>query len=178
MARYVKILKLPNELSIKGLRPMEKKDVKVVHSLLNKYLERFDVHLHFSASDVEHFLIPRVGVIDTFVVENPQSHEVTDFLSFYHLPSSVLKHEVHKTLNVAYSYYNVSNTVSAEELMKNALILAKQRDFDVFNALDIMENEHFLKELKFGIGDGNLHYYLYNWRIPELKSPQMGIVLV
>ena len=27
---------------------------------------------------------------------------------------------------------------------------------DVFNALDLMENDQFLKELKFGIGDGKL----------------------
>ncbi len=157
---------------------MEKRDVKDVHALLNKYLERFDVHLHFSQQEIAHFLLPRNGVIDTFVVENETTREVTDFLSFYHLPSSILKHEVYKTLKVAYAYYNVSNSVSAEELMKNALILAKQRDFDVFNALDIMENDEMLKELKFGVGDGNLHYYLYNWRIPELKSSQVGVVLV
>jgi len=41
-----------------------------------------------------------------------------------------------------------------------------------------MENEKVLKELKFGVGDGNLHYYLYNWRIPETKPSQIGIVLV
>ena len=40
--------------------------------------------------------------------------------------------------------------------MRDLLILAKQEDFDVFNALDVMENESFLKELKFGIGDGRL----------------------
>lgn len=62
--------------------------------------------------------------------------------------------------------------------MRNALVLAKQKDFDVFNALDIMENESYLKELKFGIGDGNLHYYFYNWRVPELKPAQLGVVLV
>lgn len=27
-----------------------------------------------------------------------------------------------------------------------------------------MENKIFLEKLKFGIGDGNLQYYLYNWR--------------
>ena len=41
-----------------------------------------------------------------------------------------------------------------------------------------MENDKVLKELKFGVGDGNLHYYLYNWRIPETKPSQVGIVLV
>lgn len=125
MARYVKILKLPTERSIPGLREMVKKDVRVVCELLNAYLTRFDVHLEFSNSEVEHFLIPRPGVIDTYVVENPETKQITDFFSFYHLPSSILKHETHKILNVAYAYYNVCNTVSFEELMRNALIIAK-----------------------------------------------------
>ena len=36
----------------------------------------------------------------------------------------------------------------------DALILAVRHGFDVFNALDIFQNEGFLKELKFGIGEG------------------------
>ena len=52
MARYVKLLKLPNELSIKGLRPMKASDVQVVTSLLNEYLKRFEVYLHFSEAEV------------------------------------------------------------------------------------------------------------------------------
>ena len=178
MARYVKLLKLPSETSIQGLREMKKSDVKVVTQLLNAYLSKFEVHLHFSEGEVEHFLVPRKGVIDTWVVENPETKEIKDFLSFYHLPSSILKHETHKTLNVAYCYYNVANTVPMDELLKNALILAKRADFDVFNALDILDNDGLLKDLKFGIGDGNLHYYFYNWRVPEIKPNQLGIVLV
>lgn len=141
MARYVKILKLPDQADVKGLREMKKSDVANVHKILVQYLKKFDVHLHFSVEDVEHFLVPRPGVIDSYVVENPETKEITDFLSFYHLPSSILKHEEHKTLHVAYSYYNVANTLSFEELMKTALIIAKQKKFDVFNALDIQENE-------------------------------------
>jgi glycylpeptide N-tetradecanoyltransferase len=139
-----------------------------VHALLSAYLTKFDLHFEFSKPELQHFILPRPNVIDTYVVENESTKELTDFFSFYHLPSSILKHEKHKTLRVAYAFYNVANTVSMEELMKNALILAKQKDLDVFNALDIMENEKMLKELKFGVGDGHLHYYLYNWRVPEL----------
>jgi len=47
-----------------------------------------------------------------------------------------------------------------------------------FNCLDIMHNESFLKDLKFGKGDGNLHYYLYNWRCPEMSSEKVGLVLL
>lgn len=49
----------------------------------------------------------------------------------------------------------------------------------MFNALDIFENQAFLKELKFGIGDGRLRYYLYNWRLAkELTASQVGLVLL
>lgn len=64
------------------------------------------------------------------------------------------------------------------ELMKDALILAKQKGFDVFNALDIMENNEVMNELKFGVGDGNLHFYFFNWRVPEFDPSQIGVVLV
>jgi glycylpeptide N-tetradecanoyltransferase len=70
MARYVKLLKLPSETSIKGLRKMNKGDIKIVSELLNEYLTKFEVHLHFSEGEVEHFILPREGVIDTYVVEN------------------------------------------------------------------------------------------------------------
>jgi len=56
--------------------------------------------------------------------------------------------------------------------------LAKQRGFDVFNMLDIMDNEPVLKELRFGVGDGNLHYYFYNWRVPDIECKDIGMVLV
>lgn len=49
------------------------------------------------------------------------------------------------------------------ELMYDALILAKKNKFDVFNALTLMENNLFLEQQKFGAGDGQLHYYLYNY---------------
>lgn len=52
-----------------------------------------------------------------------------------------------------------------------------QAGFDVFNALDLMENKSFLEELKFGIGDGNLQYYLFNWRCPSMKPEQVIIML-
>ena len=45
--------------------------------------------------------------------------------------------------------------------------------FDVFNALDLMENKKFLEKLKFGIGDGNLQYYLYNWKCPAMLPEQV-----
>lgn len=46
------------------------------------------------------------------------------------------------------------------------------------NCLDVMENETFLKDLKFGKGDGTLQYYLYNWRCKEMEHNKVGLVLL
>jgi len=38
-----------------------------------------------------------------------------------------------------------------------------------------MDNKEFLEPLKFGVGDGNLQYYLYNWKCPEISSNKVII---
>lgn len=55
-----------------------------------------------------------------------------------------------------------------QQLMHDALILAKKEDFHVFNAVTILDNPLFLKEQKFEPGDGKLHFYLFNWRTKAL----------
>uniref|UniRef100_A0A8D1DV34 Glycylpeptide N-tetradecanoyltransferase n=1 Tax=Sus scrofa TaxID=9823 RepID=A0A8D1DV34_PIG len=105
------------------------------------------------------------------------SGKLTDFLSFYTLPSTVMHHPAHKSLKAAYSFYNIHTETPLLDLMNDALIIAKLKGFDVFNALDLMENKTFLEKLKFGIGDGNLQYYLYNWRCPGTESEKVGLVL-
>lgn len=63
--------------------------------------------------------------------------------------------------------------------MKDILIMANKEGFDVFNALDIMDNKSIFESLKFAPGDGNLQYYLYNWTTSkEFSSDEIGIVLV
>ena len=49
-----------------------------------------------------------------------------------------------------------------------------QNGFDVFNALDLMQNEPILEDLKFGIGDGNLNYYIYNWKCPTIAPNKVN----
>ncbi|KAG8814419.1 glycylpeptide N-tetradecanoyltransferase [Serendipita sp. 400] len=57
-----------------------------------------------------------------------------------------------------------------EELVTDAMTIAAQAKFDVFNALTLMDNPLFLADLKFGSGDGLLNYYLYNWRTAPLAG--------
>ena len=170
--------RLPDQTKTVGLRVFDEKDVGEVTRLLNDYLSKFSLHPIFDENEVHHWFMPKAGIINSYVVESKEEGgKLTDFMSFYCLPSTVMNNPNHKAIKAAYSFYNVSNATPWEELMSDALILAKLDDFDVFNALDLMENSEFLEKLKFGIGDGNLQYYLYNWKCPEMVPEKIGLVL-
>lgn len=47
---------------------------------------------------------------------------------------------------------------------------SSQAQFDVFNALTLLDNPLFLQDQKFGAGDGRLHYYLYNYRTSPIPG--------
>eukprot|EP01038_Epipyxis_sp_PR26KG_P004696 gene4696-6594_t len=178
LANMIKDLKLPAHPVNKKLRPMTPQDVPGVHRLINDYLkEKTSLYQVFNEHEIAHILLPRTGVVNTYVIESANG-AITDVGSFYHLPSSVIGHEKHKTLNAVYSYYNVATSIPLVDLMRDMLILARNEDSDVFNALDLMENKSFLSDLKFGMGDGHLQYYVYNWRSPEMYPSSIGLVLL
>lgn len=176
LARTIKLYKLPDATS-SGLRPMTMADVPSARRLLEEYLTRFQLAAMLSDDEFAHWLLPRPRVVDSFVVVD-SSGNVTDMCSFYHLPSTVIGNDKHPKLYAVYSFYNVATTMSLKGLMQEALVLAKLQDIDVFNALDIMENNTFLQELKFGQGDGHLQYYLYNWKCPQMEPSAVGMVLL
>ena len=188
MARMQKLYKLPSETAITTLRPMTKEDVPAAHKLVVEHLKKFKLSVVFTQEEFAHWLLPREGVVSSFVnavktknedgTEEEEEETITDFCSYYHLHSSVLNNAKHSTLHAAYSFYNVATTVGITELMRDCLILAKNEGHDVFNALDLMENDRFLGDLKFGMGDGNLQYYVYNWLCPTMAHGDVGLVLL
>ncbi|XP_037076562.1 glycylpeptide N-tetradecanoyltransferase 1-like [Pollicipes pollicipes] len=175
MQRTLKLHRLPSETVTDGFRRLEEADVPQTMKLLNHYLSQFDLAPHFDEAEFRHWFTPRPTIVDSYVVE--KEGEITDFVSFYSLPSTIMHHATHKQLMAAYSFYNVGGSTPLLQLMRDALITAKNEGFDVFNALDLMENKTFLEPLKFGIGDGNLQYYLYNWKCPSMEPKQIGLVL-
>lgn len=241
-ARY----NVPKDTLIKGLREMEQRDVPQVGKLMRRYMRRFDMAARFSDAEVKHLLLSGRGtgssqkgrrskqVTWAYVVEDPTSGAITDMISFYSLPSSVLDSDKHKTLEAAYLFYyatnvpftgrtdasssstasssssaststppkqqsyekegleawqrshithlspieqedemNVINWASESpdikaklktrlnELVQDAIIIAKQADFDVLNCMTVMDNPLFTNEQKFGPGDGFLRFYLF-----------------
>ena len=60
------------------------------------------------------------------VLQSPVSGEVTDMFSFYHLPSTVMNHPLHNTLNVAYLFYSFHTATPLKDLLFDALVMAKK----------------------------------------------------
>jgi glycylpeptide N-tetradecanoyltransferase len=108
------------------------------------------------------------------------SNNIVALVSFYHLPSTVIGNTKHKDLRASYLYYYFTSPggPSIESLVTDAMVEAKARGVDVFNALDLLDNGPILEALKFGIGDGNLQYYLYNWACPSMEAKNVGLVLL
>ncbi|GFO46427.1 glycylpeptide n-tetradecanoyltransferase [Plakobranchus ocellatus] len=175
MQRTLKLYKLPDVPKTPGFRELTQNDVPEAYKLLSEFMQRYKLAPIFSEEDFRHWFITREGIIHSFVVET--NGKLTDFVSFYSLPSTIMHHPTHKSLRAAYSFYNASTKTPWVDLMQDALIIAKNMGFDVFNALDLMDNKEFLEKLKFGVGDGFLQYYLYNWKCPHMDTHQVGLVL-
>jgi len=178
---------LPSKTETSGLRLMERGDVDAVQDLLTRYLARTDMAQEFTKEEVIHWLLPSPAsssgneqVVWSYVVSDPTTSKITDFFSFYLLESSALASTKHKTIRAGYLFYYATETAFKDDakalkerlnmLMRDALVLAKKAGFDVMNALTLMDNPLFLTDQKFGAGDGQLHYYLYNYRTAPIAG--------
>lgn len=204
-------MSLSNEPKTKGWRKMEEKDIEIVWQLYKSWQSRYSLSQIMSKDDIKHWIYggakQDVKVVHAFVVENSETGKVTDFISFYVLPFTVLENPLHSQIGIAYLYYygseiGAGKTINDEEsqklvkknlksLVNDAMIEAKKLNIDVFNALSSQDNALFLSDLKFGLGDGFLNYYLFNYKAARIdggiskdsydfseKSSQVGVVLL
>lgn len=198
-AQMVSRYALPKETTLASIRPMTPADVPQVHKLLTSYLKRFELAPILSEEEVSHWFLgsrqtslfevtDETKPVFTYVVPSESDPtELTDMFSFYRLNSTVLNNPSHTTLTIAYGYYyatsagldsnanpDTSDTKALASRLKllfqNALILAKQLHFDVFNAVSNFDNPLFLSDLKFGVGTGTLNYYLFNYKAFPIRS--------
>lgn len=196
IARLVRQYAAGDAVKTPGFREMVAADIPQVWALLKRYLERFPIAQTFSnEADVAHWFVSGLGkdvdgkregqVVWAYVVEDPTTHLITDMVSFYSLPSTIMQHAKYDTLNAAYMYYYASDVVFApagssddasahdaktntklderlNALMRDLLVVAQQGGFDVVNALTLLDNNMFLQDQQFGPGDGFLNC---TWRL-------------
>lgn len=176
MKALTSILFLPDKPVTANLRPMQKKDIPQVTKLLNDFLKRYPVAPVFDEKNIKHLLIPREGVVYTYVVDGPTG--LTDFFSFYSIPSMIIGNPKYSHLEVAYIFYYAYTVTPLLQLMNDLLIIAHSKHFDVCNLVAVMDNKTFTEELKFHEGDGSLQFHFYNWGYPPLPPSKVGLLML
>ncbi|CAN0458458.1 unnamed protein product, partial [Laminaria digitata] len=70
MARTLKLYKLPERTNSANVTSMTPEDVPSAHALLTTYLKQFKLAPQLSEDEFAHWLLPREGVVDCFVIKD------------------------------------------------------------------------------------------------------------
>jgi len=65
-----------------------------------------------------------------------------------------------------------------EDALRHAVVIAKRVGFDVLNALDLGENRKHLEKERFVEGTGEVHTYVYNWKLDPLEAEDVSLISV
>lgn len=178
-ADAIKRHQLPKKVTIVDLQEFDPhQHGEEAFQLLINYLKNFDLAPEFTREIFFHWFTPRQGVVKSYVVVD-MLDRVTDFVSFYSISAMTLNHRSGEALWIACAFYAVARSVPLSDLIYEVLVIARNCGYDVFTALDVMDNKEFLQneELMFQMGDGELNYYVYNWMCPSIKTDKIGLVL-
>jgi glycylpeptide N-tetradecanoyltransferase len=161
------------------MRKFEERDAERCHELIEKfYNTKMELFRVLTVDEVKHLLTLKDRVVYSWVVQNAEGL-VTDVVSFYSLPSSIVDPETDSVtgcLENAYLWYTVATSIPRKWLISNVLIQAKREGFDAFTALGIADLQDDLLACKFVRGTGTLRYYLFNWRGRVLHDSKVGFI--
>jgi glycylpeptide N-tetradecanoyltransferase len=68
-------------------------------------------------------------------MQDPETHRITDFMSFYSLPSLIMKHAKHKDLGTAYLFYYATDAALSSSSSQGGEEKAKERLSKRLNSL-------------------------------------------
>lgn len=178
LATVKKEKSLPDKPTYDIFIKMEEKHLDQAFDLFNRYVQKYNFHPIFTKEQFRlEFLDNKF--ITTYVVEDKESSNVVDFISYYTLTTNVLKkNEKFKTIKRGYLHYYTCLNSTPYKLIQNLLIMANKYGVDVFTATDNMENYYILKELGFDESPTTLHYYFYNYKVPTLQNIQVAKLFV
>ncbi len=113
--------------------------------------------------------------VHSYVIKD-EDDNVIDFFSFIRYNTSIKDSD--QRITRAQVYYYSSDEETIYSIMRYIIILANNKGCDVVDALDIHENMEVTDSLKFDKGSGELYYYMYNWKTPNMEPSRMGKMFI
>ena len=150
-----------------GLRRMKQSDVPKALALTNQYTSKFEIGQVFqNEEEFSHwFLNPLFDDITTYVVEEPNSGNITDMFSF------ITKAAVDENNKFAIVTALVITKSRPKQLITDLLVCMKEQ-----NVNDVYLHQYGLKEdlftdfTKSSKHGRQLHWVFYNYRYPEVDN--------
>jgi glycylpeptide N-tetradecanoyltransferase len=156
---------------------MEEQHILSVYDKFNDYMERYNFYPIYSIDEFKHIFYNNKYVSSYVLLDDDD--EVLDFISYYKLPTKILKfNQKHDFINIGYVYYYTSIEETPYRLIMDLIIVAKKEGIDVMNILDIMENESHLNSLKFELGTGRLNYNIFNYKVKSISGNGIGKMII
>jgi len=165
----------PKKVEGVELVPISKKKRHEVYELLTNFNKKFKVYPVFSFEKFNYIFKNDEEIGESFMVLG-QNNEVEVFISYYKLDSDAQK--ATQLIRGAYLYYYAYKDYELfKKALKQLVFILSEKKFDVFNCLNLMDNEALLKELRFGSGTGCLNYYLFNYHLNNINNSDVCLVL-
>ncbi|KAI4379975.1 hypothetical protein MLD38_006211 [Melastoma candidum] len=164
--------KLPSSSDIQGYEVLNASHVRPLTGLLNACVHKFAIKPEFDEETVKHWFFPKADLLHSYVYTGNDG-SITRFCSFLTLREFRADTEV----KLAYSLYNFSVWSPFQELMRDAIILARENHCDLFCACDVMGYRSFLAELNFTPISLHVQYYFNLDGISGLNPDDIGLVL-
>lgn len=169
------------------VRPINNNDIDALFLLLNIFLSKYKVYQTFSREEIIHMFINNNVIHTRLMIENT-TKQIIGMYSIYNIPSRLLFNNKHSHINFCnlYYYYYDKNYISINHIIKEAVILSKNYDYDVLTFLNNMDNKyinpsfiHYTTQPKESETSSHdcLYYYLYNYISSDVKPEELGILL-
>ena len=145
-----------------GLRRMTLSDIPKALALTNQYTSQFEIGQIFqSEEEFSHWFSPLQDFVTTYIVEEPNSGNITDMFSIYYLDN-----------NIATVAALVITKSSPKQLITDLLVLIKQQNVIFVSLYQYGLKEHlfteFLKSSK--LTGVQSHWLFYNYKYPEVDN--------
>ena len=149
-----------------GLRRMKPTDVPKALALTNQYTSQFEIGQVFQSEEefLHWFLNPLRDDITTYVVEEPNSGNITDMFSF-RIPED-------ENSNFAVVTALVITKSSPKQLITDFLVCMKEQNITSMSLFQYGLKEYLFTEFKKSseLIDKRMHWLFYNYRYPEVDN--------
>lgn len=137
------------------------------------YLKQYQILYKLTKEELQHKLMTKDKVVYTLVIEDPQTGEITEFISLFNQQLAVNQQSCFSEINVANLYmYAYRDRTRFQHLFKYMIYYASTLcpnnfKFDTFTMNETGKGFKIAVKLSITPGSEATNYYMYNYNIAD-----------